>query len=127
MEKGHAYLVAIMDWKTRAVLAWEVSNTMDSKRTDAFQALSKTATRENVVSLSTEKYEIAVALENQGDFRLTFNDNTNQRLVQQSTYANGQWNPPLPQNLQGEAGEVIMKNIRERQNLISALERFQGS
>lgn len=30
MEKGHAYLVAIMDWKTRAVLAWEVSNTMDS-------------------------------------------------------------------------------------------------
>ena len=30
MEQGHAYLVAIMDWKTRAVLAWEVSNTMDS-------------------------------------------------------------------------------------------------
>ena len=30
MEKGHAYLVAIMDWKTRAVLAWEVSNTMES-------------------------------------------------------------------------------------------------
>lgn len=30
MEHGHAYLVAIMDWKTRAVLAWEVSNTMDS-------------------------------------------------------------------------------------------------
>ena len=127
MEKGHAYLVAIMDWKTRAVLAWEVSNTMDSKRTDAFQALSKTATQENVAFVGSEKYDFAVALENQGDFRLTFNDNTNQRLVQQSTYANGQWNPPLPQNLQGEAGEVIMKNIRERQNLISALERFQGS
>ena len=62
-----------------------------------------------------------------GDFRLTFNDNTNQRLVQQSTYANGQWNPPLPQHLQGEAGDVIMKNIRERQNLLSALERFQFS
>jgi putative transposase len=30
MEKGHAYLVAIMDWHTRAVLAWEVSNTMDT-------------------------------------------------------------------------------------------------
>ncbi len=30
MEKGHAYLVAIMDWKSRAVLSWEVSNTMDS-------------------------------------------------------------------------------------------------
>lgn len=30
MEKGHAYLVVIMDWKTRAVLAWEVSNTMES-------------------------------------------------------------------------------------------------
>lgn len=30
MEKGHAYLVAIMDWKTRAVLSWELSNSMDS-------------------------------------------------------------------------------------------------
>ena len=29
MAKGHAYLVAIMDWHTRAVLAWELSNTMD--------------------------------------------------------------------------------------------------
>ena len=30
MEKGHAYLVAIMDWHSRAVLSWELSNTMDS-------------------------------------------------------------------------------------------------
>ena len=30
MEKGHAYLVAIMDWKSRAVLSWELCNTMDS-------------------------------------------------------------------------------------------------
>ena len=30
IEKGHAYLVAIMDWHSRAVLAWEISNTMDS-------------------------------------------------------------------------------------------------
>jgi putative transposase len=30
MEKGHAYLVAIMDWHSRAVLAREISNTMDS-------------------------------------------------------------------------------------------------
>ena len=30
MEKGHAYLVAIMDWKSRAVLSWELSNTMNS-------------------------------------------------------------------------------------------------
>ena len=30
MERGHAYLVAIMDWKSRAVLSWELSNTMDS-------------------------------------------------------------------------------------------------
>ena len=30
MEKGHAYLVAIMDWKSRAVLSWELSNTVDS-------------------------------------------------------------------------------------------------
>ena len=30
MEHGHAYLIAIMDWNTRAVLSWEVSNTMDT-------------------------------------------------------------------------------------------------
>jgi putative transposase len=30
MEKAHAYLVAIMDWHSRAVLAWEISNMMDS-------------------------------------------------------------------------------------------------
>jgi putative transposase len=30
MESGHAYLIAIMDWHTRAVLSWEVSNTMDT-------------------------------------------------------------------------------------------------
>jgi putative transposase len=27
--KGHVYLTAIMDWKTRAVLSWRLSNTMD--------------------------------------------------------------------------------------------------
>lgn len=30
MEKGHSYLIAIMDWHSRAVLAWSLSNTMDS-------------------------------------------------------------------------------------------------
>ena len=30
MSRGHAYLVAIMDWHSRAVLSWELSNTMDS-------------------------------------------------------------------------------------------------
>jgi len=30
MPQGHVYLVAIMDWHTRAVLSWELSNTMDS-------------------------------------------------------------------------------------------------
>jgi putative transposase len=30
MAKGHAYLVAIMDWHTRAVLSWELSNTADT-------------------------------------------------------------------------------------------------
>jgi putative transposase len=27
--RGHVYLAAMIDWKTRAVLAWRVSNTMD--------------------------------------------------------------------------------------------------
>jgi len=30
MIKGHTYLIAIMDWHTRAVLSWDVSNTMDT-------------------------------------------------------------------------------------------------
>ena len=30
MEKGHAYLIAIMDWHSRAILSWEVSNIMDT-------------------------------------------------------------------------------------------------
>ena len=29
MARGHLYLVAVMDWATRAVLAWRLSNTMD--------------------------------------------------------------------------------------------------
>ena len=29
MRRGCLYLVAIMDWATRKVLAWRVSNTMD--------------------------------------------------------------------------------------------------
>jgi putative transposase len=28
--QGHCYLVAVMDWYTRRVLAWRISNTMDS-------------------------------------------------------------------------------------------------
>ena len=30
MRRGFAYLVAVMDWASRAVLAWEVSNTLDT-------------------------------------------------------------------------------------------------
>lgn len=46
MEKGHAYLCAVMDWKTRCVLGWEVSNTMDAGLTQgalrkAFAACDK--------------------------------------------------------------------------------------
>jgi putative transposase len=29
MSRGHAYLCAVMDWHTRCVLGWAVSNTMD--------------------------------------------------------------------------------------------------
>ena len=30
MGRGFAYLVAIMDWKSRAVLSWKISNTLDT-------------------------------------------------------------------------------------------------
>ena len=33
MPKGHAYLCAVMDWHTRYVLGWAVSNTMDAALT----------------------------------------------------------------------------------------------
>src|SRR6202041_1792420 len=31
MASGHLYLVAIIDWASRAVLAWRLSNTMDTR------------------------------------------------------------------------------------------------
>ena len=31
VQRGFLYLVAIMDWATRHVLAWQLSNTMDAK------------------------------------------------------------------------------------------------
>ncbi len=31
MEQGHLYLVAIMDWATRKVLSWRLSNTLDTQ------------------------------------------------------------------------------------------------
>ncbi len=31
MERGYLYLVAIMDWASRKVLAWRLSNTMDTE------------------------------------------------------------------------------------------------
>jgi putative transposase len=31
MQRGFLYLVAIMDWASRKVLAWRLPNTMDTK------------------------------------------------------------------------------------------------
>jgi putative transposase len=31
MRRGFLYLVAVMDWSTRKVLSWRVSNTMDAE------------------------------------------------------------------------------------------------
>jgi len=31
MEHGFLYLVAVIDWASRAVLAWRLSNTMDTR------------------------------------------------------------------------------------------------
>jgi putative transposase len=44
MARGYAYLVAVMDWKSRAVLSWELSNTLESGFcVRAFQAAVKAA------------------------------------------------------------------------------------
>ena len=39
MATGHAYLIAIMDWHSRAVLSWELSNTGDTEM--CLRALAK--------------------------------------------------------------------------------------
>ena len=31
IERGFAYLVAVMDWHSRKVLAWRLSNTLDTE------------------------------------------------------------------------------------------------
>lgn len=50
MPVGHAYLCAVMDWHTRKVLGWTVSNTMDTELClNALQkALSLTGTRPEI-------------------------------------------------------------------------------
>ncbi len=30
MARGYMYLVAIMDWHSRKILSWQISNTLDS-------------------------------------------------------------------------------------------------
>jgi len=43
MRRGFLYLVAVMDWSTRAVLSWRLSNTMDS--TFCIEALEEALSR----------------------------------------------------------------------------------
>ena len=31
MQRGFAYLVAVMDWRTRAVVSWKLSNTLEGR------------------------------------------------------------------------------------------------
>ena len=50
MAKGHAYLIAVMDWHSRAILSWKVSNTMDTNFcTEALdEALRKTGVKPEI-------------------------------------------------------------------------------
>ena len=50
MPAGHAYLCAVMDWHTRKVLGWAVSNTMDTALclNALQQALTMTGTRPEI-------------------------------------------------------------------------------
>jgi hypothetical protein len=46
MDRGHAYLVAVMDWHARAVLSWRLSNTLDTRFClEAFDEAVKVAGR----------------------------------------------------------------------------------
>ncbi len=57
MEKGHAYLVAIMDWHSRAILSWKVSNSMDS--TFCIQALREAMKKTGTTSPSAWTTKVA--------------------------------------------------------------------
>ena len=50
MERGHAYLGAVMDWHSRKVLGWTVSNTMESGLclTALNQALTQTGKKPEI-------------------------------------------------------------------------------
>jgi putative transposase len=53
--KGFAYLVAVMDWHTRAVLPWKLSNTLDTAfRLDAFRDAVRSAGRTRRSSTPTK-------------------------------------------------------------------------
>ncbi len=119
---------AWIEWAEKnpsAATKWLAESEIRDKRTDIVQALSKRVTQENVAA-GFAQYGYSIVRDNQGDFRLTLSSRTSFGQSQESTYANGQWNPPLPQDLQGEAGKFIMEPIRARQNLYSALEKLQN-
>lgn len=47
MGRGHAYLVAVMDWHTRVVLSWKLSNTLDT--TFCLEALKEAVAKAGTV------------------------------------------------------------------------------
>jgi len=50
--KGHVYLTAVIDWKTRAILSWKLSNTMDEDFCVAtfHEALQRSGTTPEIVN-----------------------------------------------------------------------------
>src|ERR1700685_870732 len=73
MTSGHLYLVAIIDWASRAVLAWRLSNTMDARFClDALdEALERHGTPEifnTDQSVQLEATGIAISMDGRGRF-----------------------------------------------------------
>ncbi len=107
-------------------IEWLAEHATGDNQTEVFQALRESATQENVAGGFVGMYRVSTVRDNQGDFRLTLADRySSGQQGQQFTYANGRWTPPLPQDVTEEMREFIMKPIRKRLNLLSALARFQ--
>jgi len=81
MSKGHAYLIAVMDWNTRAVLSWKVSNTMDTSFcVEAFEeAIQKTGRKPEIFNTDQgsqfssddwigclKKHEVKISMDGKG-------------------------------------------------------------
>ena len=64
MRKGFLYLVALMDWSTRKVRSWQLSNTMDAEfRIEVLQARQISISISISIRMADRTYRLDLALQ----------------------------------------------------------------